>query len=213
MLQKIPTTMILYCGPMRKELHPDSAQTGLELMSSVQEGRWQLSYIEHIIDYLEDRKRRRLLKRTSITGVMMAVMFSLSACSGNREKDIQESLQEEALNTETDTFYVDDLISLIGKDKESVSELQGLEQKEENIYNTQLFGENITLEVECDERQVKSINITFADADAGPLENAIAEQLGADPVEKDDEIIWDMGEVTIQLDEEGKENIVIIKEN
>ena len=150
------------------------------------------------------------MKKRYIIILAIAVMCIISACKGNEDEEIYDSLQEEALNVETDAFYFDDLINLVGEEKTRISELPGLEKQDEDHYSSQLFGEDVTIKVVGDEELISNIDISFENTDSKALENAISEQMGSDAAEQNGEMVWDADGITVQLDIGDLENTVMI---
>lgn len=150
------------------------------------------------------------MKKRYIIILAIAVMCIISACKENEDEEIYDSLQEEALSVETDAFYFDDLINLVGEEKTRISELPGLEKQDEDLYSSQLFGEEVTIKVEGDEEIISDIAISFENTDSKSLENAISEQLGSDVAEQKGEMVWEADGITVQLDIGDQENTVMI---
>lgn len=150
------------------------------------------------------------MKKRYIIILAIAVMCIISACKGNEDEEIYDSLQDEALNVETDAFYFDDLINLVGEEKTRISELPGLEKQDEDLYSSQLFGEDVTIKVVGDEELISNIDISFENTDSKSLENAISEQLGTDAAEQEGGMVWNVDGITVQLDIGDQENIVMI---
>lgn len=150
------------------------------------------------------------MKKRYIIILAIAVMCIISACKENEDEEIYDSLQEEALSVETDAFYFDDLINLVGEEKTRISELPGLEKQDEDLYSSQLFGEEVTIKVEGDEEIISDIAISFENTDSKSLENAISEQLGTDAAEQEGGMVWNVDGITVQLDIGDQENTVMI---
>lgn len=150
------------------------------------------------------------MKKRYIIIFAIAVMCIISVCKGNEDEEIYDSLQDEALNVETDAFYFDDLINLVGEEKTRISELPGLEKQDEDLYSSQLFGEDVTIKVVGDEELISNIDISFENTDSKSLENAISEQLGTDAAEQEGGMVWNVDGITVQLDIGDQENTVMI---
>lgn len=167
---------------------------------------------------LEERRkfgeRRKRLKRVFIAIFLLtAVSLSVTACGEKEDEEIYESLQEESLDIENDAFYFVDLMNLIGEEQRRISELPGMEQQGQDVYDSQLFGKNVSIEVECDEGIISNLEIVFYDTESTPLENAISEQLGKDAEEKDGQIAWETDGISVRLDDGEQENAITIMKN
>lgn len=134
----------------------------------------------------------------------------LTGCNENVNKEqIKESLKEETLNVENDTFTFIEIVDLVGQNKSSLSKLAG-EGKSGKI-NTSLFGEKVTIDVEDKEDKINVIRLTFEDVNQKPLISAISEQLGKDGKEEKEKTKWSCEKYTIELSDDNQHCIVTIK--
>lgn len=138
----------------------------------------------------------------------------LTGCTEKIDKEqIKESLKEETLSVENDSFTFIEVLNLVGQNRSDLSKLID-EEKNEKI-NASLFGEKVTINVEDKDDKISVIELIFEDANLKPLVSAISEQMGKEGKEEKEkqQTKWNYEKHTVELSCENQKCIVKISEN
>ena len=117
----------------------------------------------------------------------------------------------DALNVAEDTFQMADLVTKVGGTEADLLAMLGASEAAE-VYNTKLFGADVSINVTSNEGTVQGITLTFASVAKDSLVNAISEQLGADGEEADNKTSWSYEDRNIVLTAGGQDNVVEISQ-
>lgn len=123
--------------------------------------------------------------------------------------DVVES--PDALNVAEDTFQMADLVTKVGGTEADLLALLGVSETAE-VYNTKLFGADVSINVTSNEGTVEGVTLTFTSVAKDSLVNAISEQLGADGEEADGKTSWNYEDRNVVLTEGEQNNVVEISQ-
>lgn len=155
-------------------------------------------------------------KRLFVISLIIVLIFAAGCNSKKNKKEADSSVQQEetseentdnvssteALDVSNDTFSFDGAVSWIGTQETEVITALGAQETGE-AYETQLFGEDVSVGLTSEEGVVKSIQVTFASTNMESVANAVSEQLGQDGENTDETVKWNFEEKEIVLSQSG----------
>lgn len=142
-------------------------------------------------------------KQKIILTVASLALILMSGCSQEQQTEAidKDVLQAETLTVENDEFTFIELTDLIGKEEKEAEKLLGGQEAEES-YQTQLFGDQVQINLMVEKETITGINIGFTTAGYEAVASAVAEQMGQDGEVEKNSYRWTYDDKEILLQEE-----------
>jgi len=167
--------------------------------------------------------KKKILMFLSVLLVITLIGCGTQKTDENSNSETGENVQTEetvqneepaddtiALSVENDQFTFDKLVEQIGVQETELSAFLGATETAV-AYNAQIFGQNVRINVNVQEKVVQSMELVFEDVDADSVTIAVEEQLGQDGQEVGGNLQWTYEENTIVLSKDANGCVINIQ--